>query len=183
VIRQPQHTEAMIQGDSAVILIPKNASTSIRETLTGRGYERTINYDKLHDKKIYAVVRNPLDRFLSAFITVERQSASKHLDKYDLLGDFVLTVHRLNEYQDYHYLPQVQFLRDEQGKSLTIHKYILFDDLGDYDILELNSCAYADDMQRVKSYLNRHWDLTGYINQFYTDDQKLYLRVLNGDKK
>lgn len=183
--RHPQHTEAMIL-DRAVILIPKNASTSIRETLAGQGYERTINYDRLQDKKIYAVIREPLNRFLTAFITVERLSAGKSINKYDLLGDFVLTIHRLNEYPDYHYLPQSQFLKDAGGKPLPIHKYILFDDLDDYGLPLLNPCIYVEDMRRVRSYLSRHWDLTGYINRFYADDQKLYndlKRGLHGDKK
>ena len=190
--RDPQHMEYMCNKDRGqlVFLTAKCASMSIRETLWGHGFVLCREHPQ-NEWRTVAVVRNPLGRFISAFITVEVLCAKRARDPNpDLLANFVLTVMRLREhYQDIHYLPQAQFIKDPEGCPLQIDHYLSLENLTEeWEALDLptplkheNECAFPDSRARVMDYLIRHWELTGIINKFYAEDWKLYESVKGGD--
>ena len=157
-------------------LIPKCASTSLRETLPQHGYKQTHDVGVLNGQQKIAIIREPLDRFLTAFITVTLLSASNYYDKDDLLGDFVYQIFKFKRgNSEYHYMPQSDFII---GEMTLLNFYDLdkeWEDLATGIKLPVaNKCKFPNELATLSGYLKRHWELTGLINAYYEEDIKLW---------
>lgn len=172
--------EILYNDDYAFYLIPKCASSSLRETLPKYGYKNIADESMLNGQRKIAVIRDVFERFISAFITVERIE-NKHIVKEDLLGNLVLTLLKFYKglNQDYHYTPQSNFITSdcELIKIENISSKLL--DIGGIDLPVLNKSLFIDEIEQVRGYLKRHWELTGIINKYYERDIELCLQCDN----
>ena len=118
---------------SIFIKIPKTAGTSITKALfnTGSGHAMSEHYEIFGPEKFnsyfkFAFVRNPWDRFLSAYIylkqggdnSVDRNWADIHLSKFDNFEDFVLSLKDKKQAQKIlewmHFAPQYLYVCDHK---------------------------------------------------------------------
>lgn len=125
------------------IHIPKAAGVSISTSLYGReiGHNRLGYYRDLpKDLYVFSVVRNPFERVVSAWRFLSRGGMSHHpngskfnkavLSRYRGFDDFVCNwLSAGNEYSFLHFIPQVEFLRTENGSLSRVNTLLRFESL------------------------------------------------------
>ena len=138
-------------------VIPKNASTAIRESPLMKDSYRTT-FSLLQDEvdldkyTTFTVLREPIERFVSAYYEVLR--GHRHGNIYDTIADkdfvyirrepdrflyFLREVYR-NGFFDTHLKPQFHFLSDN-NKEIIMDHYLFFDNIAeDYS----NFCKLYD---------------------------------------
>lgn len=125
-------------------VIPKNASTAIRNSRLMRGSYRTTysslrKLNNFEEYETFVVLRNPLERVISAYYEVLRGNNPDNI--YNTAGDkkFVLLNNDLDRFEclldeivehgffDGHLKPQNYFVTDESGKEIKIDNYLFFE--------------------------------------------------------
>jgi hypothetical protein len=145
---------------SIFIHIPKTAGISISKTLYGenKGHTKSLHFQKYDEMKFdryykFAFVRNPWDRFVSAFYYLKKGGRNKQdknwSDKYieedESLGHFII---RLDKYQSFrlkvlrhqHFEPQINYLKDK-SENLNI------DFIGRFENLNNDFQRITDELQ------------------------------------
>lgn len=92
--------------DLAILFIPKNLTTSLRHTLP-KDWETLVNIFDVMPKRICAILRDPLDRFLSAInmhLTVQDKKIRGFPKIKNENGLYEITT------ADEHFVPQYKFL-------------------------------------------------------------------------
>lgn len=126
-----------------LIHVPKAAGTSIHMALYGRalGHDSLATWQDNYPRSMAgirtaAVVRDPVDRFLSAFHYLKRGGINAHdaefagrfLAPYTTAGDLADVIERPNVrrwllHEGYHFRAQVDFLRDRSGRVRIDHLF------------------------------------------------------------
>ena len=128
--------------------IPKNASTSIRESPIMEDCNRTtysllkeeINFDEY---LTFTVLREPVERLVSGYYEVQRGNKSdnvyntatgkKFIDVIYEPDRFLCFLEEIEEhgYFDSHIKPQASFLSDQQGNKIPVEHYLFFNNIGE----------------------------------------------------
>lgn len=123
------------------IPIPKNASTSIRNiTLFEFHLDNYFRYQTRVENgeyKVFTIIREPLDRFVSAYIEVCERAYSRSLSSHSLLQDFYWEKDPKKRFYkflksseqlffDQHILPQSYFITDYNDNLINIDYMIDF---------------------------------------------------------
>ncbi|WP_018275889.1 sulfotransferase family 2 domain-containing protein [Teredinibacter turnerae] len=138
--------EGFVKNKAIFVHIPKAAGSSVAVSLYGHdkpGHIRAKNYiEKLGNKKIeyliFSFVREPIDRFLSAYAYLKAGGKNKSdlafrdnvLVDYSDVNDFVaLWLNEKTMWEYVHFIPQTYYLYDDDD-------FLLVDFIGRYENLE-----------------------------------------------
>lgn len=101
--------------------IPKNGSSSIKQALNQKGKKwvgvKDISEIKLNETKSYSIIRNPYDRFLSAyhqFVTDKRLFQSKliEMELEESIENIIDNMHEWGSQERiHHFYPQSHFIK------------------------------------------------------------------------
>tara|TARA_Y100001970_G_C14063524_1_gene765463 strand:+ start:59 stop:724 length:666 start_codon:yes stop_codon:yes gene_type:complete len=125
-------------------VIPKNASTAIRKSPLMKGSYRTsysdlCKLDNFHEYETFVVLRDPLERIVSAYYEVLRGHRPENIyntvadKKFILLNNepdrFECLLDEIAEYGffDGHLKPQAYFVTDDAGNEVEIDNYLFFE--------------------------------------------------------
>jgi hypothetical protein len=177
------------------IAIPKNASTSIRNglNLKSMGNYFTVSEDFKNEYKNITVLRNPLERIVSAYLEVlirlhdgPKTGEKKffHMsESIDRFREFISELER--DTYDAHVEPQYFYISDNGGNILPFYKILKFEkimedfkDLKDELKLKENLPHLNSKPQQRKnmvySYLQQDPTLIERIRKIYEKDFELY---------
>jgi len=171
--------------------IPKNASASMKQIMRGCDFaeDNYFNLDRT-GYYVFTVVRNPLDRFVSAYLEVIKRGSrdtleyqfymDKEQDPIGALRQFVRLMETCT--YDEHVVPQVAYL-DGMKVDLYLDFAFLSEDLEKLRpllkterVLERRNTTLQDKKRPIKTLLltSGLWDE---IKHIYADDIALYERV------
>lgn len=172
----------------AFIHIPKTGGVTIEKELSLEnhdGHRRYIYYkNRYPDYDIHTIVRNPYDRYISAFTFMNKYNDKhpknrryEHYTKHGLYG----CIKRLNDHGIYRLTPvlknQYMLLQDEHGKiKCTVHK---FEDFYDTYVEFCNLLDVEPKDNLPKHNTTKHLD----YREYYRQDKKLQEEVYKYYKK
>jgi hypothetical protein len=180
-------------GDICFIGVPKNASTSFRNSFNIKGsLDNYLNpkNKKIKDLKLVTVIRDPLDRVISGYLETikrcEKNTINKKFFKMDESKERFIEF--LNELEigffDCHIEKQCFYMTDNNNNLLPFDLII---DLGEFgsSVKKLNknptrtNVSQIDKKKMVKDYLDD--TLISRINTIYKEDFELYKKFKNGN--
>lgn len=156
------------------IAISKNASTSLRGSM--KKMEVITEYKNMDGYETIAILRDPVDRFLSAYEEAfyKRSTVPAHIKRSgSITAQMGMALDELmkGNYFDLHLMPQIWFITDVNGNLLPITKFIDFTNIK----AELNekcnlnmvhsSTTKSSHKAKLKNALNK--DIIDKINDFY----------------
>lgn len=141
--------------------IGKNASSSIKRALEPVGFRRSQEYSDSNGYFSFTVIREPIDRFVSGFLTVisnetsRKQSGGEYhnfLFQYSeiepLLKGFIRQIEIFGFFDD-HILPQKYTISDVNGMLHKIDAFILFERLQKDFVMLKNMIVENIELQHV----------------------------------
>jgi hypothetical protein len=194
----PDYLRLFDETGIALIHIPKTGGTSLSHALYGRGIWHR-RWDQIRDAdptgferwlKV-AVIRNPVDRFVSAFAYLKAGGSNefdKFISKRFMNCDLETFVERLaiparrHPVMDYwHFRPQSDFVLSADG-HLMVDRLIPFDSLAEgarnLGIVGLPRLNAADDRHDSRPLLTP--EIRARVETMYRRDVDLYVRLIVG---
>jgi len=200
----PPMSESVRRSGVLLIHIPKNAGTSLSQALYGEDighlslkvwvqrYPYTVRR-----MKVFAVIRDPVDRFVSAFHFLkgggmnsgDAAFARLHLAEYDSPESLAEAMNDPGVFRSitsyYHFIPQVSFLRDPHGR-LGVKLLVPYSKLSDGEYL---SSVLGRELSLPRLNVTKRppgGDLPGaravqLIRTHYGDDQRLHEMLVAGE--
>jgi hypothetical protein len=181
------------EKEIAFIYIPKNASDSFRAILGKQGFRNRVSFNHVADvvrrSFKFAILRNPLDRYVSAYLEgskIEFREASLTLDEH--WERFVsLVPERGKGVWNEHLFPQYLHLIEQDGTPLRIDRFMFVETL-ERDWERLSSELGLDPVlahvrkspKELKRFLRKRlsfsdgWEVRRKINDFYKEDWELW---------
>ena len=188
------------------IRIPKNGMQTCGD-LVKFGYRsetdlKTIDW---HKNRFITFIRNPLERFISAFFQHERNRVEckqiKPLNEYsknEIINDFVEEINKIKECNlnhmgrfDEHYLSQKYYLGEKFGVAfLPIDVYLIFENFieefnrvlrpsskmpDNYELSWQNKNKDFELTEYIRLYISANRDIKNLINNKYKEDWIIYL--------
>lgn len=178
------------------IPIPKNASTTIRRELFGNNVDEvTDNFIKnprvLEENKVIAVIREPIDRFCSAYleILIRTHDCPLTLEKdfYHIQEEPLRFLEFIKEarrgFYDAHIEPQLFYLTDLNSKLVKIDEVWEMKDVKRH-IQEnfagkkagQHNFKRIEEKNEYKSFLNTHPKVKQLIEGLYREDIEFYIK-------
>jgi len=175
-----------INDEFSFLKIPKNSSTTILEEFNLE--DSDLKYNQMADRKLFTIIRNPIERFVSAFLEVLEPSEEYPNGRYKYVSIpyiylieieeiFKLPViDRMNTYIEFignngfielHCTPQVQYIYDINGHYIELEMF------RNYDIINVESDLYK--FLGITSSLDNH-NVTNSVT-----NKKLLLEYINNN--
>lgn len=191
--------KVVVNHDNRSVFIPigKCGTQTIKSLLQPFGYRSEKYFEGLEDYFIFTTLRNPYERFISAFIEASMATFKKRWNKGYLFTNkehwekFVKSIElcEQNDFWNIHLKPQIYFLTRKKS-MINIDLYMIIEKL-DRDIKKLNSnlnlnlkstyghiCSYIDLKRFLKIGLAKHKRLINKINKIYQKDWELYKKYI-----
>ena len=184
-------------------VIPKNASTSIRNTTLFKNCSNRTTFEDVEYKiknenySTFAVLREPVERFISAYHEVVR--GHREDNPYDTARDkqfikfdeepkrFNLFLKEIESsgFFDSHLKPQMHFLTDANNEQIEIKNYLFFNNIvedfytfsssiGSPIILPDRNSYLKKGKKNLLDYVLNDKKSLDFINKFYKDDIIFY---------
>jgi len=188
-------------GDICFLPIPKNASTSIRNTFK---FTNTSIYLDEHTStksmgKLITVIRNPMDRLVSGYLEIIYRAAidtPKTITKKfynmpenkDRFIEFILEIEQ--DLFDAHIEQQCYYITDFNDNLLPFYRILLFDNLQEDFNQLLNDLSLNNNLKHLKNqdkekkdivynYIKNDVYLIDKINKIYEKDFFIYNKIKN----
>lgn len=184
-------------------VIPKNASTSIRNTGLFNNCSNRASFEDVKDRienegyNTFAVLREPVERFVSAYHEVVRGHRRDNpyntalgkdfIDVNEEPARFALFLKEIEKsgFFDSHLKPQVHFLTDINNKNIEVENYLFFDNIVQdfYDFsssinnaitLPNRNSYFKKGKKDLLNYVLNDKKCLDFINKTYKDDIILY---------
>ena len=166
--------EMMVSDERAFFLIPKCASISLRNALEPNGFKRVVKKIRQGKRKFYAIIRDPLERFLTAYVTIKKIAVEKGYDERRFLADFVLTVFELDQQFDKHLVSQSRYLYGDVEYISINNASEKIKEITGMEMPFMNRLKHEKEHRLITDYLNDHYHLVGRILRYYSDDLRLW---------
>ena len=183
-------------------VIPKNASTAIRESplmqdsyrTTFSNLQKTISFEEY---TTFTVLREPIERVVSAYYEVIRGNRPGNIYN-TVIGKSFISMNTEpegfiafledigeNGFFDAHLKPQAYFLTDEKGQPVHIDHYLFFDNIvedytklcshfgAEYKLPDINGFAKGTKKQLLE-YIKKDKNILKLLDNLYKDDIMLY---------
>lgn len=186
-LRQYELTRVNTDNKYLFVNIPKNASSSIKDTFHFNAYMKYSDIENIDSYFKFCIVRNPLSRIVSSYAEIRKCRhdgpfyLTQSMDWYkegDLIKSFVLFIEELERsFYDIHAFPQIKFIKDKGLKPSDIDLIIDFDALDLLgNILHIMK-SNTEIISMISKYVASDKKIQDKIIDLYSEDFDLYTKI------